>query len=252
MFIITVVFFDCTPKITSEYSETKIMLDGADRQIPALVTLPAGNGTFPAAVMLNGYDTNKDEAENAYMLFARELAKNGIASIRIGFAEDYDSTKYHKRFDINTGVAEALKAADYIAGLSAVNEKSIGITGWSEGGTVALVTAGRDSRFKSVLTWAGALGLSRVSANTFDAYESADILAEFAHCDAPVLAVNGSKDTVVNPETAAKIKNASTNTASKSLIINGADHAFNIFTEDKTTFDNLCKTSIEWFKYTLF
>ncbi|MCL2270018.1 MAG: acetylxylan esterase, partial [Treponema sp.] len=278
---ITVILLGCTSvkeKEAGGYSESKIMIDGVDHQIPAVVTLPGGKGPFPAVVMLHGYGSNKDEAGNGYMLLAPEFAKNGIASIRIDFMGYGDSTEDHAGFDLNIGVTEALKAADYIAGLSEVDGKRIGIMGWSKGGTLALLTSGRDSRFKSVLTWAGAPDLSGVyssegyaqakengnyvadlgwrppfnmSLKAFEVFASTDILAEFAHCGAPVLAINGTDDTVVSPATAARIKDASANSASKSLLIDGADHTFNIFTEDKTAFNTLCQATIKWFKDTL-
>jgi len=277
--VIAVILSGCaSKKKTGEYSESKIMVDGGGHQIPAVVTLPGGKGPFPAVVMLHGYGSNKDEAGNGYMLLAPELAKNGIASIRIDFMGYGDSTEDHAGFDLNVGVSEALKAADYMAGLSQVDGKRIGIMGWSKGGSVALLAAGRDSRFKSVLTWAGAPDLSLVytaegyeqakkngnyvvdlgwrppfnmSLKAFDVCASTDILAEFANCKAPVLAINGTEDTVVDPTTAAKIKNVSKNSASKSLLIDGADHTFNIFTDDKTAYNNLCQATIKWFSDTL-
>ena len=262
----------------SQYIELSIMLDGEGYQIPAVVTLPVGNGPFPAVVMLHGFGSNKDEAGNAYLLFAPELAQNGIASIRFDFMGYGDSTIDHAQFDLNIGVAEALKAANYIAGLAEVDGNRLGIMGWSKGGGLALLAAGRDARFKSVLTWAGATDLSgvytsegyaqarqngtyvvdlgwrppfNISLQAFEVNASTDILAEFANSSIPVFAIIGSEDTSVNPASAAVIENTSQNSGSSSLIIDGADHTFNIFTDDRAAFDKLRQVTTQWFQDTL-
>lgn len=260
------------------YREIPVKIDAGNYLIPAVLTLPGGNGKFPAVVMLHGFGSNKDEAGNAYLTFAPELAQYGIASIRIDFMGYGESAVDHAGFDLNVGVMEARKAADYLAELPGIDAGRIGIMGWSKGGAIALLTAGRDSRFKSVLTWAGAPHLGGVyseaayaqakqdgvyvaepgwrepfnlSLKAFEVNAATNILSEFANCAAPVFAINGSADTSVPPATADDIKNTSANKASKSLIITGADHTFNIFTEDKTAFNILSQESIRWFTETL-
>lgn len=51
-----------------EYTETDVMIDAGDHQIPATVTLPIGaeGETFPAVVMLHGNGSTRHEAGNAY------------------------------------------------------------------------------------------------------------------------------------------------------------------------------------------
>ena len=66
-----------------------------------------------------------------------------------------------------------------------------------------------------------------------------------------MLAINGSEDTVVDPVNAQRIVDASRNEKSKVLIIEGADHTFNIFTGDMTAFNQLIEATVDWFSKTL-
>jgi dienelactone hydrolase len=263
-----------------EYKETALSIDAGDHRIPAIVTMPVvtGSGKIPAVVMLHGYGSNKDEAGDGYKIFAPELAKKGIASVRIDFMGCGDSTVDHVHYDLDIGVAEAIAAADYAAALPQVNSKRIGIMGWSKGGTIAMLTAGRNSRFKSIATWAGAPKLSGVytpeaygvarhdgfyveifewreplslSLKAFEVAENTDVLKVFSSSSAPVLAITGSDDTTVPPENAANIRAASSNKKSRLFVIPGADHTFNIFTGDMTAFNALMAETAAWFQETL-
>ncbi|MDR3122666.1 MAG: alpha/beta hydrolase [Treponema sp.] len=269
------------PAVSFVYEETTVALDAETYQIPAVVTLPKGETgrVFPAVVMLHGYGSNKDEAGNGYKLAAPELAKAGIASIRIDFMGYGDSAVDHREFTLDIGVKEAEIAAAYLAALPAVDSGRIGIMGWSKGGAIALLAAGRNPRFKSALTWAGAVELDgavygaeayqtakrdgvyvaefdwrgplNLSLEAFDVAARTDILAEFSRSAAPALAIAGSDDTVVPPETTERIKAASDNAASRTFIIPGADHTFNIFTGDMEAFNILIRETISWFQETL-
>jgi dienelactone hydrolase len=269
-----------SPGSTDEYqfSEETISIPHGDHEIPAVLTLPEGAGKFPAVVMLHGYGSNKDEAGNGYKLIAAELAKKGIASLRIDFMGNGDSKADFVDFDPDKGASDADAAAAYLVSRKTINPGKIGIMGWSMGGGIAALSAGRNGIFKSLVTWAGAPDLTGVFDDegyeeakkngfvtaTFDwrpplnlglaAYEGARnirILEELSKSTAPVLAINGSEDTVVPPETAGAIAAASKNKESKAVIIDGADHTFNIFSGDLRAFNELSDVTIGWFLSTL-
>jgi dienelactone hydrolase len=269
-----------TPETTAGYgfTETPVLIPNGDHDIPAVLTLPIGGGKFPAVVMLHGYGSTKDEAGNGYKLFSPILAENGIASIRIDFMGNGDSKADFVDFDLDKGVSDANAAAAYLASQEAVNPKRIGIMGWSMGGTIAMLSAGRNGLYKSLVTWAGAPDLSLVfddagyetakktgfKLDTFDwraplklglgAFESVrktKVLAELAGSKAPVLAITGSADTTVLPKNADAIAAASAHKKSGSAVINGADHTFNIFTGDLSAYNELTALTLDWFRSTL-
>jgi fermentation-respiration switch protein FrsA (DUF1100 family) len=269
------------PAESFAYEEVSVSLDAGTYRIPAVATMPRGGAerSFPAVVMLHGYGSNKDEAGNGYKLAAPELAKAGIASIRIDFMGCGDSAVDHADFTLDTGVRDAGIAADYMAALQEVDPDRIGVMGWSKGGAIALLAAGRNPRFKSALTWAGAVDLSggvygaeaygtakrdgvyvaefdwrgplNLSLEAFETAARTDITAEFSRSAAPVLAIAGSDDAVVPPETTERIRAASGNPASRTFIISGADHTFNIFTGDMEAFNVLVHETVDWFRETL-
>ena len=92
--VLAVVLFICSAVSAQDagYEETVISIDGGEYEIPATVCMPAGDGPFPAVVMLHGTGSNREEAGNGYLYAAPVLAeKYGIATIRIDFPGNGDS-----------------------------------------------------------------------------------------------------------------------------------------------------------------
>lgn len=81
--------------------------------------------------------------------------------------------------------------------------------------------------------------------------DATDVLKKVSQIKAPICAVVGTKDTIVTPKSATDIFYASTNKNSKKYIIENADHIFNLYSEDKTAYQELCKQTISWFEETL-
>lgn len=260
------------------YTEYAVSITNNEHKIPAIVCLPSGKGTFPAVVMLHGTGSEKNEAGGGYKLAAPELAKAGIASIRIDFIGSGESKEDYINYNYTSAVSDANAAAKYMGDLDAVDETRIGVMGWSQGGTIAMLAAGENRSFQSVLTWAGAPDLTglgtkenyeiakkdgfynltfdwrsplKLGLKWFDDVYSTDVLKALSYSDAPVLAINGSADTVVAPSNADKIVASSKNKNSKALIINGADHTFNIFTGNMKSFNELTAATVGWFSKTL-
>ncbi len=260
------------------YMEYNVSLVNGDYQVPGIVTLPIGEGPFPAVVMLHGTGSEKNEAGGGYALAAPALAEAGIASIRIDFIGTGDSQVDYIEYNFSTAVSDANAGFSYLANLEQVDANRIGVMGWSQGGTIAMLAAAHNRSFQSVLTWAGAPDMSlgdfeaeyeiakeegfflseyewrsplRSGLQWYEDVSNIDVLEVFSNTDAPVLAINGSEDTVVDPANAALIVEASANPASQQMILEGADHTFNIFTGDMTAFDQLIDATVNWFAATL-
>ena len=246
---------------TPGYVETVVSIDAGDHQIPATVCMPTAEGTYPAVVMLHGTGSNRDEAGGGYAYAAPVLAeKYGVATIRIDFMGNGDSTADYTGYTFESAVADAGAAAEYSAAQENIDGEHIGVMGWSQGGTDALLAAGQHPEiFKAVVTWAGAPDLSdmlpdelyaeaqkngyftmefdwrdslNVSLQWCEDVKNVNVLDVFTGFDSPVLAIHGTEDTTVDPDWSNKIAGTSTNEASGTCFIEGMDHTFNVFTEE--------------------
>jgi uncharacterized protein len=245
------------------YTESVISINGGDHQIPATVCLPTAEGKHPAVVMLHGTGSARDEAGNGYKTAAPILAaKYGIATIRIDFMGNGESTADYKGYTFASAVADAMAAANYMASLENVNGDAIGVMGWSQGGTDALLSCGEHPEmFKSIVTWAGAPSLKldgffgeaqyeeakkngffvmafdwrdslNVSLQWCEDVMNTDVLGVFSAFEGPVLAIAGKNDVTVDPAWSDKIVAANKNKLSHSYFIDGMDHTFNVFAEE--------------------
>lgn len=267
------------------YKEYVISLEGDGYEIPATVCMPAGDDPHPAVIMLHGTASNRDEVNGAYKKAAEIMAeKYGVATIRIDFAGFGDSKADPLLYNFETAVNDAAVAADYMAGQKSISDNNIGVMGFSQGGTIALLASARRSDvFRSVVTWSGAPDLTVAGIVNDVDYEFAkkngyfnmkfdftdktvktslkwcedvydtDVLGEFAKgYNGPVLAIAGSSDTTVDPKWSRRIVDASHDPRSELLIIDGADHTFNVFTEnDMSSLSKAIDATGDYFSDTL-
>lgn len=260
------------------FIEKRVMVKGDKVDIPAIITMPIQKEKAPLVVMLHGTGSNKDEAGSGYVYMAEEFAKAGIASARFDFRGVGDSKGEYKDYDYETAVADTLKVLEYVKKNENVAPNRVGVMGWSQGGTDAFLAAAKSDEFKSVLTWAGAIDLTNMlsdedyAAAKKDGYftvnfdwreplkfglswaedvKNVKLLDVIKTIKAPILCINGAEDDVVDPKSADEILKASQNDKSKKVVIEGADHTFKIFTDDKNPFAKLMMETVKWFEDTL-
>lgn len=280
------VFSSCATKSNTDvvysYTEKEVQIPVGEvdkipsHTIPGILTLPEGSGKFPAVVMLHGTGSNKNEAGNAYDTAAPEMAKNGIATLRIDFMGSGDSKDSYEYYCYTSANIDALASAEYLKALDSVDVNKIGVMGWSQGGTNALLAAASYPEvFSYVITWSGALDL-RGEFSDFDAaYESAkkngyidmtfdwrdplpagvrwfdelvntDVLEEVKSISAPLLAINGDLDEDVPVENAYLIAEAAPK--GKVSVVEGADHTYNVFSGDTSTIEDVIDRGIKFIK----
>ncbi|NLB78370.1 MAG: alpha/beta hydrolase [Clostridiaceae bacterium] len=264
----------------ASYTEYKVTLQGDSYEIPATVCAPTAEGSYPAVVMLHGTGSNREEAGNGYAYAAPVMAAEyGVATIRIDFPGNGESTADYMLYTFDSAVADAATAAAYMAGLDNIDADRIGVMGWSQGGTDALLAAGKHPEvFKSVVTWAGAPDLTSMcteeayaeaKANGFFVMEfewrdslnvslqwcedvmNTDVLAVFSNFEGPILAISGTADTTVDPEWSNKIVATSNNAGSKAYFIENMDHTFNVFSGDLTALHDAINATGAFFAETL-
>jgi pimeloyl-ACP methyl ester carboxylesterase len=120
-----------TEEVTFTNTEDNILLSGT-------LTLPEGEGPFPAVVLMTGSGPqDRDQAlmgHRPFLVIADHLARNGIASLRYddrGFA---DSQGNHINSTIHQFAKDGVSAVRFLSDVEIVDSSKIGILGHSEGG----------------------------------------------------------------------------------------------------------------------
>jgi dienelactone hydrolase len=261
----------------AQAGEEVVMIDGTQRQIPATITLPDGDGPFPFVVMFHGTGSDRHEAGGGYDLLAPKLAEAGIASARFDFAGNGDSPVDYIEYTPSSGLQDGQDVIAYMQGLDQIADDRLGVLGWSQGGMIAMMAAIHTPNVKSLVTWAGVVDMSYYAADQyedakangftvlefdwrgplnlslewFDQARALDLAADLAAYKGAVLAIAGSNDDVVLPEVADTILQSTGSDNEAKEIIEGADHTFNIFSGDMTAFDALMQLTIDRFVATL-
>lgn len=257
--------------------EEVVTIDGTQRQIPATITLPDGDGPFPFVVMFHGTGSNRHEAGGGYDLLAPKLAAAGIASARFDFAGNGDSKVDYAEYTPSSGLQDGQDVIAYMQSLDQIADDRLGVLGWSQGGMIAMMAAVHTPEVKSLVTWAGVVDMSyyqadkydeakangftviefewreplNLSVNWFDEVRALDLETDLAGYKGAVLAIAGSNDDVVLPEvTDVILKSAGSDNEAKE-IIEGADHTFNIFSGDMSAFEKLMQLTVDRFAATL-
>lgn len=137
--------------ITFENKEDGINLAGT-------LTLPKGNGKFPAVVLVSGSGPNDRNEEifghKPFMVVADYLTKNGYAVFRYdkrGVAESEGDFPSATVFDFAEDTKSAIK---YLKTRKEIDTEKIGILGHSEGGQVAQIIASEDGSLNFIILMA--------------------------------------------------------------------------------------------------
>ncbi len=242
------------------YREEHLYIPFEDYTIPAIVCLPEEK-TEKGVVLLHGTGTHKDEVGNGYITAAHIFAEDyGLASIRIDWPGYGESDADPLLYDYSTAARNAATAATVLKTFFGI--RRTGVLGWSQGGTDALLAAGNyPALFEACVTWAGALDLSEmitqedidtamaqgyfimkfdwrdpvpVSAQWVSDVLNINVLNTFRMSDAPVLAIAGKDDDVVDPACAGAIAAAGSNPASRYILLDGADHVFHVLEDENS------------------
>ncbi|BDF66517.1 hypothetical protein CE91St43_04890 [Oscillospiraceae bacterium] len=264
--------------LTPGYVEKTVTYQSGERTVPAVVTLPAGEGPFPAVVMNHGHGGSKDE-NVGFVGVARALAQAGFATIRMDFpgcggseASFQDNTMTNMIADSNAGLA-------YLLDNYPIDADRLGILGYSMGGRIASEIVGAENNpYKAVVLLSAAAVDAEVLAPSIfgdlETYNELKATAEkdgfaafttiygqtqelskawFADMEAgkpleslakftgPVLVLHGDQDVVVTDEMNKAIVSAYP--AAQEIVVPDADHGYGFYS-DQPEVTALVETSI--------
>lgn len=251
-------------KLVDQTWSTEVILDGAE---PEAVVL-----------MIHGWASQMDEVGDLYKRLAAQLADKGIASVRVNIRgeSEREQSNYRLTSTFASRVEDAMSGLNYLR--QNYPEKKIGVLGFSLGGATALEITGRSpEQMSSLLLWSTAgnpdlifddispeqsqrlisggeviipawvdLTITREHFLGFQGYDPFPALKNYGGA---LFSIRGSEDYV--PAQEQKILAAASASVERTLIIEGADHIFNVLEPASQHDERLIEISRDWFVETL-
>jgi pimeloyl-ACP methyl ester carboxylesterase len=151
------------PKPPYPYAAENVGYENKGIHLAGTLTLPRGQGPFPAAVMITGSGAqDRDETilgHKSFWVIADYLTRRGIAILRVDDRGVGKSTGNSSQATFDDMAGDVLAGADYLAARKEIDSKHIGVIGHSEGASVGTLAATRSSRIAFVVMLAG-MGVS--------------------------------------------------------------------------------------------
>jgi uncharacterized protein len=149
------------PKRPYPYREEEVEYENKPAQVKfgGTLTLPKGDGPFPAALLITGSGPqDRDESlmgHRPFLVLADHLTRKGIAVLRVddrGVGKSTGSTMNSTTADF---ADDALAGIAYLKTRKEIDSKKIGLIGHSEGGLVAPLAASKSPDVAFVVLLAG-------------------------------------------------------------------------------------------------
>src|SRR5439155_1547432 len=143
------------------YKEEEITFANATAKISlaGTLTLPRGQGLFPAAILLAGSGPNdRDESlagHRPFLILADQLARRGIVVLRFDKPGMGKSTGDYANATMEDFAADAEAALAYLKTRKELDAKKIGLIGHSEGGMIAPLIAAHSGDVAWIVLLAG-------------------------------------------------------------------------------------------------
>ena len=250
-----------------------VFIPGRGHEIPVALFMPEGASAerpVPVVITIVGTGSDKESYDN----LARYLNEAGIACVNFDVVGTGESRGDYIDYSFYSAVSDTNTVAAWAATVRGIDPDRIGLLGWSQGGTLAILAAKNNSVYKAVGLWAAALDLGilitpEMRAETaatgktlldlgfrpplnlgkqwIDEVDNTGILAAVPLIPAPLYVLAGSKDETVPPQNSRDIAAAAKNSASRLEIIDGFDHTFGAFSGDLTNFNVVCGKTAGWF-----
>ncbi len=255
--------------------EKPIVFRNKGQQLVGMLHVPdSAKGKLPAILMLHGFTGHKIETHRLFVRAARKLMANGFCVFRFDFRGSGDSEGNFEDMTVSGELSDAVTALELLKSFEHVDVNRIGAIGFSLGGGVAAMLAGRMADSISALAlWAAvsedppdnfqyfrSLFENRedksvdwvehngylIGKNFFMELENLTPLRDVLRFNGPVLLVHGQEDKTVSPEHAKTYFRELKRNGNKVYlkIIEGAGHTF-----IKRSHENaLIATTVEFFK----
>ncbi len=150
-----------TPKKPFPYRDEEVTFENrkARVKLAGTLTLPVGEGPFPAVVLLTGSGPqNRDEevfSHRPFLVIADHLTRQGIAVLRFDDRGVGASTGEFSKATTGDFADDAIAGVEYLMTRKGIDPKRIGLLGHSEGGMIGPIAATRCSGVAFLVMLAG-------------------------------------------------------------------------------------------------
>lgn len=255
--------------------------------IPATLTIPIGtkNEKFPLVVMNHGHGGSRSE-NGGFSGIAEALARKGVITIRMDFPGCGESIEPFTQNTLKNMISDSNASLNYALKKAPVDNKKLGIFGYSQGGRIALTIAPKSSyRAMALLAPSANAGIDMMTSfmGGQEAYDSLynEANGEKGYCDfttpfgqkqklskvwfeemlassplknikaykGDVIVLYGDKDTTVLPEISKSVIETVKDTAKSALAtkIAGADHGYGFYSDQTAIKAKVTNTIADFF-----
>ena len=133
--------------------------DAAGVKLAGTLTIPNGEGPFPAAVLISGSGPHDRDEEifdhKPFLVIADHLTRNGVAVLRYDDRGVGQSTGDHNGATSEDFATDANAAFEYLRTRDEIEPKAIGLIGHSEGGMIGPIAAASNGDIAYLVLLAG-------------------------------------------------------------------------------------------------
>lgn len=107
----------------------------------------------PIVIIAHGFVGTRIGVDRLFVMTARELARNGYMVLRFDFGGCGESTGDYGAGGLDAMIDQTRSVIDYALAIDCVDPQRVVLLGHSLGGAVALLTAAKDKRVKTLVMW---------------------------------------------------------------------------------------------------
>lgn len=108
----------------------------------------------PVVVILHGFASSKHGSNRCYVTFAENLSKAGIATFRFDFRGSGDSEGALSEITFEDLICDSITILTNLNQINEIDSNRVALFGASLGGSIAILTAARIKKIKTLVLWA--------------------------------------------------------------------------------------------------